>query len=66
VAAAREVKGSEEFADLLRALRNHAGETLQEVGRRLSGASNEPLSIVTLLEKARGLTAKDSAGTPET
>jgi hypothetical protein len=61
VAAAREVKGSEEFADLLKALRSHAGETLQEVGKRLSGQSAEPLSIVTLLEKARGLTAKNPA-----
>jgi hypothetical protein len=63
VAAAREVKSSDEFADLLRALRTHAGDTLQELGRRLGGASSEPLSIVTLLERARGKATKD---TPET
>jgi hypothetical protein len=60
VTAAREVQASAEFADLLGALRSHAGDTLQELGRRISGESTEPLSLVTLLERARGLKNKEA------
>jgi hypothetical protein len=54
VTAAREVRNSEEFADLVMAARGHISESLQELGRRINGDAREPQSIVTLLEMARG------------
>jgi hypothetical protein len=58
VAAARSVKESDEFSYLIKALRAHAGEVFQELGKRISGDSSGPLSITDLLERNRGLNAK--------
>ena len=53
VAAARELQASGEFAALLGAVRRHVGDTLQILGKRVVGYSDEPLSMITLLDQAR-------------
>lgn len=42
--AARAVAASQEFEDLVTALRAHVGHVLQEVGRRIDPFSGEPTS----------------------
>jgi predicted Zn-dependent protease len=51
IAAARELKASEEFAALLSVVRRHAGDALQSLGQRIVGESDEPLSMMTLLNQ---------------
>jgi hypothetical protein len=51
--AAKAVAGSQEFDDLVKALRAHASHVLVEVGRRVDPASGEPLSMGTVLGRAR-------------
>ena len=53
VAAAKAVRDSDEFAFLIKAVRSHAAEVLQELSKRLSGDSTTPLSISTLLDRNR-------------
>jgi hypothetical protein len=57
--AAKEVVGSEEFAALIITLRTHIGRTLQEFGGRLGGDDSAPLTVESLLERARGRFAED-------
>jgi hypothetical protein len=53
--ALRAVGESQEVEDLLMALRSHAGHVLQEVGRWIEPDASEPLSMSTILERARAL-----------
>ena len=53
--AAKAVAASQEFDDLVRALRAHAGHVLQEVGRRIDPSSGEPISMSTLIGRARDI-----------
>ncbi len=61
--AAKAVAGSQEFEDLVRALRSHAGHVLQEVGRRIDPSSGEPITVSTLIERARDIVQRGATGT---
>ena len=58
--AVKAVAESQEVRDLLAALRSHASHLLQELGQRLEPESDDPVSMVTILERARGLVQKGS------
>jgi hypothetical protein len=60
--AAKAVAASQEFEDLIRALRAHAGHLLQEVGRRIDSASGEQSSMTTILERARDIVQRGATG----
>ena len=60
--AAKAVAASQEFEDLIRALRAHAGHLLQEVGRRIDPASGEQTSVTTILERARDIVQRGATG----
>jgi hypothetical protein len=67
VNAAHQVAASDEFADLIMALRTHVGESLQELGKRVRGEATSPITMVSLLENARSRFAQqptDSKGIP--
>ncbi len=51
--AARAVGASEEFGDLIGAMRAHAGEGLKELGKLLTGESNAPMSIASILDRTK-------------
>ena len=54
--AARAVAVSQEFEDLVKALRAHAGHVLVEIGKRLDPTGDdEPTSMSTILSRARDL-----------
>ena len=57
--AAKAVAGSQEFDDLVKALRAHAGHVLQEVGRQIDPSSGEPLSMASILGRAREFVGRD-------
>jgi hypothetical protein len=57
--AAKDVVGSDEFAALIITLRTHIGKTLQEFGSRLGGEDSAPLTVESLLERARSRFAED-------
>jgi hypothetical protein len=61
--AAKAVAGSQEFEDLVRALRAHAGHVLQEVGRRIDPSSGEPISMSTIIGRARDIVQRGATGT---
>jgi hypothetical protein len=58
--ALKAVADSQEVKDLLIALRSHASHVLQELGRRLEPESAEPISMMTILERARTLVQRGS------
>jgi hypothetical protein len=58
--AARAVAASQEFDDLVRALRSHAGHVLQEVGRRIDPSSGEEMSMSTILGRARDIVQRSA------
>jgi hypothetical protein len=60
--AAKAVATSQEFEDLVRALRAHAGHLLQEVGRRIDPTSSEQMSMTTILERARDIVQRGATG----
>jgi len=60
--AAKAVATSQEFEDLIRALRAHAGHLLQEVGQRIDPASGEQTSMTTILERARDIVQRGATG----
>ena len=60
--AAKAVAASQEFEDLVRALRAHAGHLLQEVGRRIDPTSGEQMSMTTILERARDIVQRGATG----
>jgi hypothetical protein len=60
--AAKAVASSQEFEDLVRALRAHAGHVLQEVGRRIDPSSGEPINVTTLIERARDIVQRGATG----
>jgi len=62
VDAAKAVAASQEFEDLVRALRAHAGHLLQEVGRRIDPTSGEQMSMTTILERARDIVQRGATG----
>ncbi len=51
---------SEEVKDLRMALQSHASHVLQEIGRRLEPDGVEPVSMSSILERARGLVQRDA------
>jgi hypothetical protein len=57
--AARAVADSQEFEGLLNAVRSHASHVLIDLGQRLEADSEEPISMSTILERARGLVGRD-------
>jgi hypothetical protein len=57
-AALKAVGESQEVEDLLVALRSHASHVLQEVGRWLE-PGGEPVSMGTILERARAVIQRD-------
>jgi hypothetical protein len=59
--AAKAVAESQEFDDLVRALRAHAGHVLQEVGRRIDPSSGEPISMSTIIGRARDIVQQRGA-----
>jgi hypothetical protein len=58
VSALKAVSDSQEVEDLVVAMRSHASHVLQEVGRWLEPGS-EPLTVGTILERARAVVQKD-------
>jgi hypothetical protein len=58
--AGRAVVNSQEFEGLVSAVRSHASHTLIDLGRRLDADSGEPISMSTILERARGLVGRDA------
>jgi hypothetical protein len=63
ISAIRAVAKSEEAEDLVRALRSHASQTLQELGRRISSDVDEPLSMSSILDRTRHLIQKRATET---
>jgi hypothetical protein len=61
--AAKALAASQEFDDLVRALRAHAGHVLQEVGRRLDPSSGEEMSMSSILAQARDIVQRSATGT---
>jgi hypothetical protein len=59
--AAKAVAASQEFDDLVKALRTHAGHILQEVGRRVDPSSGDTMSMATILGRAREFMGHDEA-----
>jgi hypothetical protein len=59
--AAKAVAGSQEFDDLVKALRAHAGHVLHEVGRQIDPSSGEPLSMASILGRAREFVGRDAS-----
>jgi hypothetical protein len=53
VSAVKDVKNSQEFEDLVKALRSHAGHVLQEFGKHLSTDVQEPMSMGSILSQAK-------------
>jgi len=45
---------SEEFQGLLTALRSHAGHVLRDVGQRLQGDADRPISVEEVIARVRG------------
>ncbi len=61
--AAKALAASQEFDDLVRALRAHVGHVLQEVGRRIDPSSGEEMSMSSILAQARDIVQRGATGT---
>jgi hypothetical protein len=61
--AAKALAASQEFDDLIRALRAHVGHVLQEVGRRIDPSSGEEMSMSSILAQARDIVQRGATGT---
>ncbi len=55
-AALKSVRDSDEFTDLLKALRSHASHLFLELGRRLETEAAQPVTIDTFLKRAKEAT----------
>ncbi|HEY3841967.1 MAG TPA: hypothetical protein VGL48_01840 [Acidimicrobiales bacterium] len=55
-AALKSVRESEEFTDLLNALRSHASHLFGELGRRLQTETAPPVTIDSFLKRAKDAT----------
>jgi glucan phosphorylase len=62
-AALQSVRDSDEFADLLKALRSHASHLFHELGRRLEVETDQPVTIDTFLKRASNYVRNDATGT---
>lgn len=63
VAALKAVRDSEEVAELVVALRSHAGFALKELGSRLLDAGDgRPLSVPDVLTRVRAMMTPTGAG----
>jgi hypothetical protein len=62
VDAAKALAASQEFEDLVRALRSHTGHVLQELGRRMDPMTEEPLSMNSILARARDIVSRGTMG----
>jgi len=60
--AAKALAASQEFDDLVRALRAHVGHVLQEVGRRIDPSSGEEMSMSSILAQARDIVQRGATG----
>jgi hypothetical protein len=56
------VAASQEFEDLVKALRAHAAHVLVEVGQRVDPSSGEPISMSTMLGRARDIVQWGATG----
>jgi hypothetical protein len=65
VAALRELRDSEEFSNLVDALRSHVGGTLEEVAGWLTDR-DEPVTVESVLDRARRLVAGEDRPGPTT
>jgi hypothetical protein len=63
VASLQAVRDSQEVEDLLVALRSHAGHVLKELGSRLEGGASAPVSISSILERAKSFVQNDAKET---
>jgi len=63
IEAARAVAASQEFEDLLKVLRSHAGHVLQEIGRRVDPSMGEPVAMTTILARARDFVQRGAGAT---
>jgi hypothetical protein len=61
VDALHDVASSQEVQDLVKALRSHASHMFQELGTMLAVDVDEPLSMTTILERARNLVQNDDS-----
>ena len=61
--AAKALAASQEFDDLVRALRAHVGHVLQQVGRRIDPSSGEEMSMSSILAQARDIVQRGATGT---
>lgn len=65
VAALKAVRDSEEVADLVRALRNHAGFAFREFGTRLlDNGDSRPPSVPDLIARVRTLVTPTKGPSP--
>jgi hypothetical protein len=60
VDALKALAESQEAEDLLKALRSHASHILQELGKRLEPEYDGPVSMNTILDRARGFVQRDA------
>ena len=63
VGALKALGESQEVEDLLKALRSHASHVLQELGKRLEPEYDGPVSMATILDRARSFVQKDATET---
>jgi hypothetical protein len=63
VSALKALSESQEVEDLLKALRSHTSHVLQELGKRLEPEYEGPMSMDTILDRARGFVQRDATGT---
>jgi hypothetical protein len=62
LAAIRVVRDSNEFEDLLAALRSHASHTFRELADRLGSDTKEPITMSSVLDQARELFDRNAKG----
>jgi hypothetical protein len=62
--AVSRVRDSEEFAELLAALRAHAGFTLQEVGRWMESPQAREAGLPAMVDKVRAMVVPRSESAP--
>jgi hypothetical protein len=60
VSALRALGESQEVEDLIKVLRSHAGHVLREVSKLLDPNVEEPVSLNSFIEKARGFVQRDA------
>jgi hypothetical protein len=62
LAALRSVVDSDEFADLLSALRAHLARTLSDLGELIDAPTSESVDVSDLVDRVRRLARRDERG----